>query len=111
MSQKFTPRRKEGQQAGLASLQEKLVEKEKEIEAKMKEKEAAHQLLVSAQRATDSREQEIEALREERGRLQKRKEQAAERVTEQVLKRKACQLAMASSNVLVTQLPKIPKKK
>ena len=95
----------------ISSLEEKLAEKEKEIEAKMKEKEAAHQLLLSAQRATDSRDQEIEALRKEQGRLQKRKEKEAVRLTEQVLKRKACELAMSSSDVVVSELPKIPKNK
>ena len=79
------------------------MQKEKEIEAKLKEKEAAHQLLLSAQGATASRDEEIEALRKVQGQLQKKKEKESVRVTQNVLKRKACEMAMIG-------LSKIPKK-
>ena len=74
---------------------------------------AAHQLLLSAQKATDCREKEIETLRKEREQIQKRKEKEAMRVTEQVLKRQAVELAMANSQsqVPLSKLPKIQKSK
>lgn len=76
----------------IASLDEHLSSKKKEIEKKLQDQMEQRRLLQELQKKTLEDEEELNKLRAEQDSLKKKKEKESERVVENVLKRKAADL-------------------
>ena len=76
----------------LASLDENLSSKQREIELKIRVQEEKRRLLRDLQTETLNDEEELNRLRAQQDSLKKRKEKESQRVVESVLKRKAAEL-------------------
>ena len=81
----------------IASLDEHLSSKQREIQKKLQVQEEKRRLLQELQKKTLEDEEELNRLRAEQDSLKKKKEKESERVVESVLKRKAAELLPKNS--------------